>query len=388
VLAAAWPLIRSDLGLDYAEIGLLLAVPGIVAAVVEPLIGLGGDSGRRRALILGGGAAVTAAVLATALAPGYAVLMAAFVVNWPASGAFVSLSQATLMDLDADRRERGMALWTAAGSIGVVAGPLLLVAALALGLGWRETMVAVAAGAAVTTAWVARLPIAEHRDGGSIASVARDAVRAVRSREVVRWRLLLEAADLMLDVLHGFLALYFVDVAGLSAAEAGLALGVWTGAGLAGDVLLVPLLARVRGIRYLRVSAAAALLVYPAFLLTGRTEAKLALLALLGLLNAGWYAIPKAGLYDALPGRSGTVMAVSSVSGVAGALIPLALGLAAEQFGLATTMWLLLAAPVALIAALPRSRRLRGGARVAAAAPADVGDGLAEPEEREEHEPQ
>jgi FSR family fosmidomycin resistance protein-like MFS transporter len=303
---------------------------------------------------------LTAAVLATALAPGYAVLMAAFVVYWPASGAFVSLSQATLMDLDAERRERGMALWTAAGSVGVVAGPLLLVAAITLGLGWREAMVAVAFGAALTTAWVARLPIVEHRDGRSLASVARDAVRALRSREVVRWLLLLEAADLMLDVLHGFLALYFVDVAGLSAAEAGLALGVWTGAGLAGDLLLVPLVARVRGIAYLRASAVVALAVYPCFLLVDRAEGKLALLSLLGLLNAGWYAIPKAGLYDALPGRSGTVMAVSSVSGLAGALIPLTLGFAAEWLGLATTMWLLLAAPVALIAGLPRRERLRG----------------------------
>jgi FSR family fosmidomycin resistance protein-like MFS transporter len=356
VLAAAWPLIRNDLGLGYADIGLLLAVPALVGNVVEPAIGLAGDSGRRRALILGGGVAFTAAVLATALAPGYAVLMAALVVFWPASGAFVSLSQATLMDLDAARRERGMALWTTAGSLGVVGGPLLLAAAVGLGLGWREAMVLVAAGAAIATARLARQPLPEHHDGTSLGDAARAAVHALRSREVVRWLLLLEAADLMLDVLHGFLALYFVDVAGLSATEAGLALGVWTGAGLVGDVLLLPLLARVRGLAYLRASAAAALAVYPCFLLVDATEAQLALLAVLGLLNAGWYAIPKAGLYDALPGRSGTVMAVGSVSGQLGALIPLTLGFVAEALGLATTMWLLLAAPVALLVGLPRRR--------------------------------
>ena len=345
MLAAAWPLIRTDLELGYAEIGLLLAAPGIVSAVVEPAIGIAADAGHRRALVLAGGGALTAAVVATALAPGYAVLMAAFVLYWPASGAFVSLSQATLVDLDPERRERGMALWTAAGSVGVVAGPLLLVGSVTVGLGWREAMLAVAAGAAFATLRLTRVPLLEPRG----------AVRALRSWPVVRWLLLLEASDLMLDVLHGFLALYFVDVAGLSAAEAGLALGVWTAAGLAGDLLLVPLLARVRGTAYLRASAAAVLAVYPAFLVVDGLVPKLALLGLLGLLNAGWYAVPQAGLYDALPGRGGTVMAVKNVSGLLGALIPLALGVVAEQVGLATTMWLLLAAPVALLAGLPRA---------------------------------
>ena len=356
MLAAAWPLIRTDLELGYAEIGLLLAVPGIVSAVVEPAIGIAADAGHRRALVLAGGGALTAAVVATALAPGYAVLMAAFVLYWPASGAFVSLSQATLMDLDPERRERGMALWTAAGSVGVVAGPLLLVGSVTVGLGWREAMLAVAAGAAFATLRLTRIPQPEHEDGApSLGEVARGAIRALRSWPVVRWLLLLEASDLMLDVLHGFLALYFVDVAGLAAAEAGLALGVWTAAGLAGDLLLVPLLARVRGTAYLRASAAAVLAVYPAFLVVDGLVPKLALLGLLGLLNAGWYAVPQAGLYDALPGRGGTVMAVKNVSGLLGALIPLALGVVAEQVGLATTMWLLLAAPVALLAGLPRA---------------------------------
>lgn len=39
---------------------------------------------------------------------------------------------------------------------------------------------------------------------------------ALRQKEVLRWLVLLEFSDLMLDVLLGFLALYFVDVAGFS----------------------------------------------------------------------------------------------------------------------------------------------------------------------------
>src|SRR5262249_23602459 len=52
---AAWPLIRSDLGLTYAEVGLLLGLPNVIANLVEPLLGILGDVWKRRLLILGGG---------------------------------------------------------------------------------------------------------------------------------------------------------------------------------------------------------------------------------------------------------------------------------------------------------------------------------------------
>ena len=44
----------------------------------------------------------------------------------------------------------------------------------------------------------------------------RDALRAIRRREVFRWLFLLELSDLLGDVLLGFLALYFVDAVGSS----------------------------------------------------------------------------------------------------------------------------------------------------------------------------
>ncbi|MCI0554945.1 MAG: MFS transporter, partial [Anaerolineae bacterium] len=48
----AWPLIRDDLNLTYTQIGLLLSVPGIIAAFIEPFIGVLGDVWRRRVLII------------------------------------------------------------------------------------------------------------------------------------------------------------------------------------------------------------------------------------------------------------------------------------------------------------------------------------------------
>jgi MFS transporter, FSR family, fosmidomycin resistance protein len=104
---------------------------------------------------------------------------------------------------------------------------------------------------------------------------------------------------------------------------------------------------------YLRASASVALVAYPAFLLAPGLPAKLVQLAVLGLLNSGWYAIPKAGLHSALPGRSGAAVAVGGVGGIVGSAVPAALGALAGVVGLGATMWLLILAPVALLAVVP-----------------------------------
>ncbi len=121
---AAWPLIRTDLGLSYVQIGLLLGLPGVVSSLVEPFLGILGDVWKRNVLILGGGTLFALALLLTALSQGFPVLLTSFILFYPASGAFVSLSQATLMDTDTARHEQNMARWTLAGSLGVVAGSL------------------------------------------------------------------------------------------------------------------------------------------------------------------------------------------------------------------------------------------------------------------------
>ena len=160
----------------------------------------------------------------------------------------------------------------------------------------------------------------------------------------------------MLDVLFGLLALYMIDVVGVTQTQAGIAIAVWTGVGLIGDFLLIPLLERVRGLLYLRISAGAILLLYPLFLLSDPYWLKLVLLGLIGLFNAGWYAILQGKLYDALGEHSGSILVIGNVTGLITALIPLGLGLVAEQFSLTVAMWLLWISPMALFVALGRLR--------------------------------
>ncbi|HXF97010.1 MAG TPA: MFS transporter, partial [Gaiellaceae bacterium] len=155
---AAWPAVRDAVSLSYAEIGLLLTVPSLVSLALEPVLGLVSVLWRRRVLILGGGVLFAAALALAAGARSFWALLAAFALLSPASGAFVSLSQAALMDLDPQGRERNMARWTLAGGAGAVAGPLLLSGLVWAGLGWRALFAGCALLAAALVLLAARAP--------------------------------------------------------------------------------------------------------------------------------------------------------------------------------------------------------------------------------------
>lgn len=361
--AAAWPLIRDDLSLSYVQVGILLSLPHLLGSVVELPLFLLADGPARRTIVRSGAVAFVLALLLVAASGGFGALLLALVLANPASGAFVGLSQAVLMDLQPGRHEQNMVRWSLAGAVGALAAPLALHAAASMGLGWRGTFGVFAFLAAALAALAWRVPMRGRRARGGAPGVgaelvgsAREALGSLREREVLRWLGLLQLSDLMLDVFHGYLALYFVDVAGAGGSGAAAAILVWTGFGLVGEALLIPLLERVRGTTHVRVSAAAALVVFPCLLLVDGTVAKLALVALLALCGSGWYAVLKGRLYAELPGRSATALALGNVAGIVGAALPLLVGLVAQRLGLGAAMWLLLAAPIGLLLGVRRER--------------------------------
>jgi len=373
---AALPLIRHDLDLSYAQVGLLASVPLLAGGALELPLGILAGAGRRRRLaVLGGGILFILTLLAVAGARSFAVLLAAFTLFYPASGAFVSLTQADLMDAWPDRQAQVMTRWDLAGSTGAVAGPLLLTAVLAAGGGWRVAYLVLAAAAAA--AWLgtclrdpspaaspapepdpanadppdADSPDADSPDRGRPWTArAREVLAALQDWPVLRWLVLLQVADLLVDVFTGFLALYLVNVAHLSPAVAALAIAIRFGAGLAGDAVLVVVLERVADLAVLRASAVAAALLYPAFLLVPGTAAKLVILAALSMVTTPWYPLLQARLYGSLPGRSSVAVTLSSAAGMAGGLGPLAVGLIADAFGLPWALAGLVAVPLAVLA--------------------------------------
>ena len=361
---AAWPLIRNDLGLSYVQIGLALSLPGILGNIVEPFLFILGDVWKRRIIVILGGIFFVVSLMLTGAATSFYLFTFSLILFNPASGAFVSLSQASLMDLEPGRHEQNMARWTFAGSLGVMLGPLLLGGLALIGWGWRPAYwILAAVSALVLLAAFKRLPSSQSTAEGFPSfqiffKSLRAAFSALRNTAVLRWLILLEFADLMLDILHGFLALYLVDVVNISPANAAFVLTVYTGVGLIGDFLLIPFLERVKGLDYLRISVMIECILLPLFLLSSILWLKLTLLGFIGLFVVGWYAILKANLFSSMPGQSGTAQALGSVSGIIGKLIPLGIGFAAQVYGLQTAMWLILAGPIVLLLGLPRKNRI------------------------------
>lgn len=356
---AALPAIRTDLALSYAQIGLLLGLPSIINTLIEPVLMLLGDTRWRKQIMLGGGLVIAASLLIIASARSFPILLLALILSYPASGAFVSLAQATLMDLNPGREAQSMARWTVAGSIGNLIGPLLLAGGFALGWGWRWVYVTLAGLclALVLLTWARKLPAHPHAGGEKAASLRtllgglKDAGTNPR---LLRWMALLQFSDLLLDVLTGYLALYFTDVGGFSKAQTGLLLSLVMLAGLIANIALVPLLERVPGRRVVRTSAAVVIPLYAAWLLAPWAWAKIGLIILIRLVTLGWYEVLQGEAYAAAPGRSGTVMALNSLAGLAGGGIAWLVGWVAGQAGLPAAMWLLLLGPVCLVLFVPR----------------------------------
>jgi MFS transporter, FSR family, fosmidomycin resistance protein len=356
--SAALPLIRESLGLSYGQVGLLASVPLLLGSLLElPLGVLAGHGRRRRVAVLAGGVVFILALAAAAAARSFAVLLTAFVIFFPASGAFVSLTQSGLMDADPGRRERHMARWELAGSAGSVAGPFLLIAVLAAGGGWRSAFGVLALAA--TVAWLAAAwnpPAAADGPlaGPGTAAATRRVLAALRRPGVARCLVLLQACDLLLDVLTGFVALYLVDVVHATPGQAALGVAIRLGAGLAGDAAVVWALRWAGGLSLLRVGAAAAALLYPGFLLVPGIGLKLLLLGALSFATAPWYPLLQARLYASLPDSSGIAVSLSSAAGLLGGVGPLAVGLLAQRFGLAWALAGLAVVPLCVLGGLWR----------------------------------
>ena len=271
---AALPALRTDLGLTYVQVGLLLGVPGIINTFIEPVLMLLGDTRFRKQIMLGGGVAIAISLIAIATTQSFAMALVGFIIAFPASGAFVSLSQATLMDLNPTREPQMMARWTLSGSLANLIGPLILAAGFAFGLGWRWAYLGLAVMCLILVGltWLRHIPINHALSTSPPAerpgiSLLRGLWESLRNPNLMRWMILLPISDLLLDVLTGYLALYFTDVIGFSVAQASLMMSVLMGAGLVSNIVLIPLLERFPGRTLVRLSAAVTGVLYAAWLL-------------------------------------------------------------------------------------------------------------------------
>ncbi len=369
ISGAARPSIRLSLGLTYPQIGILFGLPPILNTVLEPVLMLLGDHLPRKRLVITGGLLLGLSLALMAGAGSFFIFLIAEILSRPASSAFVTLSQATLMDENPGREPHWMARWTLAGSLGNLLGPLLLAGAFALALGWRPVYALLAAAGLGMALLAGRFPFNQpHYSTQSLPASNRavplrsllhglfnSLVQALRLPKLLRWVFLEQTADLLMDVFTDYSALYFADVVGFSSAQTSLIFAGMMAVSLASNLALIPLLERFQGRKLVRLTAAAAALLYPAWLLAPWPAAKLILVFPLRLSTLGWYPVLSAEAYTSAPGRSGAVKAVSSLAGLLGGGLITLIGWVAGRAGLQAAMWLLLLGPLSLLLFVPRS---------------------------------
>ena len=134
------PGIQSDFELTYTTAAFLVFTgPIFVSWILEPPIFLLVDRYPKKWFVCGGLFAMGAIDLIIGLSGTFAVVAGALLLLYTASGAGVSLSQATLMDTYPEERERLMTRWVFMGATGDLAAPALFWLLAVFALGWRAS---------------------------------------------------------------------------------------------------------------------------------------------------------------------------------------------------------------------------------------------------------
>jgi len=134
---------RADLGLSYAQAGLVLASIG-PGALVGGVFSAAADRYSRRVIVAGGAFGLALSLVMFALGASFAVLVSGGFVMGMASTAMVDGAEVALVDMAGDDLRRYLARSNLLATVGDLLGPALVAATVALGLSWR---VAFGAGA-------------------------------------------------------------------------------------------------------------------------------------------------------------------------------------------------------------------------------------------------
>jgi FSR family fosmidomycin resistance protein-like MFS transporter len=324
-------------------------------AVEPPLLAIA-HGRRERPLRTAGLALMALATAAAALAPSYGLLLAALAIYGPASGLGTSLAESALVSAHPGRTEAILARWSLLGLLGDLLAPAALAASVALGLGWRGALLAVAAFAAAQAALARRAPTSPSPPGGG--SSLREALRAAAScPRLVGWSLAAVPCCLLDEVLVSFGALWLAGHLGAGPAERAAILTAGVVGGIGGAALLERLAARLRPSTLLAVSGLGCAVAYASWLAARTWIASALALAVTGAFAAAHHPLLRARAFAAMPDRPHVVLAAGSLFGALELAAPLLVGAVADGAGVLAAMLLLALQPAAVVAAAAAARR-------------------------------
>ncbi|WP_198667881.1 sugar MFS transporter [Saliphagus sp. LR7] len=340
----------------------LVAPAGTVGFVVAILaVGLAAGRLDVRATMLVGAVAMTFAMAVTAIAPVYALLLAALLAQGAAGGVFRGLDRPLLSHVYPDRLGRIFVLYSLAWSIGAVSGPVVVSAVLSVA-DWRLTYLLLAAWFLPVVALLWKL---DSPSGWSETELDRAALSELLGRPAIRGAL---AGMALVGGIEGAIFTWLPYYAGtfLERNVANLALSAYLLAYVPGRYLYARL---VESGGYLRLALATTLLAVPTIalaLVVLSGPAMLLAVFATGLLISSIFPLLSAYGVEAAPDYSGPVSALTSAATYAGiAVVPTTMGVVAEVESIALAMWIPVSLSVALVVVVGATggRSLLPGAR-------------------------
>ena len=357
------PLFREQLGLSYAQIGLIFTVSALFGMVLEPLLNLLSDRGSKRYWILGGLLVFILSFVLRASTHSFVLLLLAFVLSYPAGDAAIGLSQAVLIELAPTRATQVMARWTFLSSIGDFLAPLIVVAIVSVHLGWAGLC-----WIATSMSIVAAIIVSSHRFPKPLATISSEETTSLKTllaglREalqdpiLLRWSLLTVIPTMVDEVFLVFTALYLRDVVHASPEAVGIVIAIHTAGALLGLFVLDRFLLRWNTPRQLLIWLSLVVLVGMLCLLSFHQLWIVTLaLFIIGLGASSWYPIAKGQAYGRFPGRVGTVRAVISLFAALDVALPGFVSIVVDHFGLIAGLGFLGSAPVLMLSLLVGTR--------------------------------
>jgi MFS transporter, FSR family, fosmidomycin resistance protein len=362
---ALLPFFVDQRGYSYSAAGALVFAATVGSSLIQPLFGHAADRLRLPWLMPLGVAMAGAGVALAGLAPSYPLTFAAIVVAGIGVAAFHPEAARYTNYASGTRQAAGMSFFSVGGNAGFALGPVLTTGCvLAFGLS-GTLLLAILPGAAAALLVVRRGHLARLHAGGIAAAEAR-----ADDRNEDRWgpfARLTGVISLRSCVHFGlltFVPVYFVEVLGSSEPEGNAALTAMLAAGAAGTLIGGRAADHV-GARTILVCCTAVTAPLLALFLLSGTPLAFALIAFVGFVTVGTFAVTVVLGHEYLPGRLGTASGITlgAAIGVGGAVAPL-LGAIADAYGIETAMWTIAALPFAGLAlALTLPGRTRAGVR-------------------------
>jgi FSR family fosmidomycin resistance protein-like MFS transporter len=362
---ALLPFFVDQRGYSYSAAGALVFAVTVGSSLIQPLFGHAADRLRLPWLMPLGIALAGAGVGLAGLAPSYPLTFAAIVVAGIGVAAFHPEAARYTNYASGARQAVGMSVFSLGGNAGFALGPVLItVCVLAFGL-TGTLLVALVPGAAAALLVLRRAHLARLHAGGVAAAEARSS-DAPQDRWAPFARLtgVISLRSCVHFGLLTFVPVYFVTVLGSSEPAGNAALTAMLAAGAAGTLIGGRAADRAGARTILVWCTAAAAPLLTLFLLSG-SPAAFVLIALVGFVIVGTFAVTVVLGHEYLPSRLGTASGITlgAAIGVGGAVAPL-LGAVADAYGIETAMWTIAALPLpALLLAYTLPGRAAVGAR-------------------------